>query len=79
MVYLNKRLMNKRIWIKVTPIASYILSEGTTSKDLSDVIYLCDIETKCSRYKDYIAEKVLVDDYDQEDTVIKIWMKNYER
>mgnify|MGYP003606974488 CR=1 FL=1 len=75
MIYLNKRLMNKRIWIKVTPIASYVLSEGTTSTELSDVIYLCDIETKCSRYKEYIAEKVLVDDYDQEDNVMKNWRK----
>lgn len=75
MGYLNKRLMNKRIWIKVTPIASYTLREYTNNQELPDVIYLCDIKTKCSRYKDYIAEKVLVDDYDHEDNVMKNWRK----
>lgn len=75
MTYLNKRLMNKRIWIKVTPIASYTLREDTNNQEVPDVIYLCDIKTKCSRYKDYIAEKVLVDDYDQADNVMKNWRK----
>lgn len=75
MTYLNKRLMNKRIWVKVTPIAAYTLREDTNNQELPDIIYLCDINTKCSRYKNYIAEKVLVNDYDLEDNVMKNWMK----
>ena len=75
MTYLNKRLMNKRIWVKVTPIAAYTLREDTNNQELPDIIYLCDIKTKCSRYKDYIDEKVLVNDYDLEDNVMKNWMK----
>ena len=71
MIELNKRLMHKKLWIKITPIASYDLSKYTGEKDLSEVIYLCDIETVVNKYQDYLAEKVLLDEYDQEEDVMK--------
>lgn len=71
MIELNKRLMNKNLWVKVTPIASYDLSKYTGEKDLSEVIYLCYIETLANKYQDYLAEKVLLDEYDQEEDVMK--------
>ena len=72
MIELNKRLIHKVLCIKVTPLASYILNEGTTDNDWYNVIYLCDIETKCNRYTDYIAEKLLAEDYDIEDVIKKL-------
>lgn len=76
MIELNKRLMNKKIWVKVTPIASYDLSRYTSEKDLSEVIYLCYIETSANKYQDYLAEKVLLDEYGQEEDVMKNWLKD---
>lgn len=73
MIELNQRLMHKRLWITVTPLASYVLSEGFADNNLRNVIYLCDIEAKCSRYTDYIAEKLLVEDYGIEEDVMKSW------
>lgn len=73
MVELNKPLMHKRVWIKVTPLASYVLRECVADNDWYNVIYLCDIETTCNRYTDYIAEKLLVEDYGIEEDVMKNW------
>lgn len=76
MVELNKRIMNKHMWVKVTPIARYVLSECETTQKLSNVIYLCDIETICNKYTDYINEKVLLEDYDEEHNVMRTWGDN---
>lgn len=76
MIELNKRLMNKKLWIKVTPMASYNLSKYDSKKGLSEVIYLCYIETPCNNYQDYLAEKVLLEDYGQEEDVMKKWLED---
>lgn len=76
MIELNKRLMNKKVWTKVTPVASYNLSKYARKKGLSEVIYLCYIETSCNKYQDYLAEKVLLEDYGLEEDVMKTWLRD---
>lgn len=79
MIELNRRLMHKKLWVKVTPIALYKLSEHTNETALSDAIYFCHIETSCNKYEDYLSEKVLVEEYAQEEDVLAERRESNER